>query len=169
MAIGCHLLLLNILNQQFNRFVLFSPSLLSSPQLFSSGLFSIRKSNSQNVCIQSWLFFFQGSTWILLARKLNYRIGGLNVIPEQINFLNPLLILILVPIFEGIVYPLARKVGMESNTIIRKDGLDCECYSTSKDGNGWNSHSDIIYYVWIHTGSPFPHTLPRRNAFNRIF
>lgn len=41
---------------------------------------------------------------------MNYQIGGLNVIPEQINFLNPLLILILVPIFEGFVYPLARKI-----------------------------------------------------------
>ncbi|GMT00762.1 hypothetical protein PENTCL1PPCAC_22936, partial [Pristionchus entomophagus] len=58
-----------------------------------------------------WALFDQkGSTWILLARKLNYQMGGINVIPEQINFLNPLLILILVPIFEVVVYPLARKI-----------------------------------------------------------
>ncbi|GMT28701.1 hypothetical protein PFISCL1PPCAC_19998, partial [Pristionchus fissidentatus] len=58
-----------------------------------------------------WALFDQkGSTWILLARKLNYRFGSVSIIPEQINFLNPLLILILVPIFEGVVYPLARKI-----------------------------------------------------------
>lgn len=88
-----------------------SVSLVFAPIILFWALFDQKVKLTK--CSYIWLLFFQGSTWILLARKLNYRIGGLNVIPEQINFLNPLLILILVPIFEGIVYPLARKVGME--------------------------------------------------------
>ncbi|KAF8368193.1 pept-3 [Pristionchus pacificus] len=88
---------------------------LASPQHSQLTIQSLRSFLSVSLVfapiILFWALFDQkGSTWILLARKLNYRIGGLNVIPEQINFLNPLLILILVPIFEGIVYPLARKI-----------------------------------------------------------
>ncbi|KAK6022208.1 hypothetical protein OSTOST_12104, partial [Ostertagia ostertagi] len=53
--------------------------------------------------------FFGGSTWVLQARRLNGRIGWLTVLPEQINILNPLIVLIMVPVFEGIIYPCARK------------------------------------------------------------
>ncbi|PIO77031.1 hypothetical protein TELCIR_00863 [Teladorsagia circumcincta] len=56
------------------------------------------------------LFDQQGSTWVLQARRLNGRIGWLTVLPEQINILNPLIVLIMVPVFEGIIYPCARKV-----------------------------------------------------------
>ncbi|PIO77030.1 hypothetical protein TELCIR_00862 [Teladorsagia circumcincta] len=56
------------------------------------------------------LFDQQGSTWVLQARRLNGRIGWLTVLPEQINILNPLIVLIMVPVFEGIIYPCARKL-----------------------------------------------------------
>ncbi|KAJ1369699.1 hypothetical protein KIN20_031228 [Parelaphostrongylus tenuis] len=56
------------------------------------------------------LFDQQGSTWVLQARRLNGRIGWINALPEQINILNPLIVIIMVPVFEGIIYPLARKV-----------------------------------------------------------
>ncbi|GMR57610.1 hypothetical protein PMAYCL1PPCAC_27805, partial [Pristionchus mayeri] len=88
---------------------------LASPEHDQSTIQSLRSFLAVSVVfapiVLFWALFDQkGSTWILLARKLNFQMGGINVIPEQINFLNPLLILILVPIFEGIVYPLARKV-----------------------------------------------------------
>ncbi|KAK6048468.1 hypothetical protein COOONC_14028 [Cooperia oncophora] len=56
------------------------------------------------------LFDQQGSTWVLQARRLDGRIGWLTVLPEQINILNPLIVLIMVPVFEGIIYPCARKL-----------------------------------------------------------
>uniref|UniRef100_A0A1I7WVH8 Peptide transporter 3 n=1 Tax=Heterorhabditis bacteriophora TaxID=37862 RepID=A0A1I7WVH8_HETBA len=56
------------------------------------------------------LFDQQGSTWVLQARRLDGRIGWLTVLPEQINTLNPLIVLIMVPIFEAFVYPAAKKV-----------------------------------------------------------
>ncbi|CAI4225729.1 unnamed protein product [Auanema sp. JU1783] len=55
------------------------------------------------------LFDQQGSTWVLQARRLDGRIGWLTVLPEQVNTLNPLIVLIMVPIFEGIVYPTVKK------------------------------------------------------------
>lgn len=52
----------------------------------------------------------QGSTWVLQGRRLNGKIGMLTVLPEQIQIMNPLLILLFVPICEGLVYPCVRKV-----------------------------------------------------------
>ncbi|KHJ76286.1 hypothetical protein OESDEN_24094 [Oesophagostomum dentatum] len=56
------------------------------------------------------LFDQQGSTWVLQARRLDGRVGWITVLPEQINILNPLIVIIMVPIFEGFIYPAARKV-----------------------------------------------------------
>ncbi|KAK6730929.1 hypothetical protein RB195_007415 [Necator americanus] len=55
------------------------------------------------------LFDQQGSTWVLQARRLNGRVGWITFLPEQINILNPLIVIIMVPVFEGIIYPTARK------------------------------------------------------------
>ncbi|VDM75451.1 unnamed protein product [Strongylus vulgaris] len=55
------------------------------------------------------LFDQQGSTWVLQARRLDGRIGWITVLPEQINILNPLIVIIMVPIFEAFIYPMARK------------------------------------------------------------
>lgn len=51
---------------------------------------------------------------MLQARRLNGRIGWVTVLPEQINTLNPLIVLITVPVFEAWVYPALRKVNLIS-------------------------------------------------------
>ncbi|CAB3407107.1 unnamed protein product [Caenorhabditis bovis] len=56
------------------------------------------------------LFDQQGSTWVLQARRLDGRVGFFSILPEQIHAINPICVLILVPIFEAIVYPALRKV-----------------------------------------------------------
>ncbi|CAO4362441.1 unnamed protein product [Caenorhabditis nigoni] len=56
------------------------------------------------------LFDQQGSTWVLQARRLDGRVGHFSILPEQIHAINPICVLILVPIFEGWVYPALRKV-----------------------------------------------------------
>ncbi|KAJ1346902.1 hypothetical protein KIN20_001829 [Parelaphostrongylus tenuis] len=56
------------------------------------------------------LFDQQGSTWVLQARRLDGRIGWINALPKQINILNPLIVIIMVPVFEGIIYPFAKTV-----------------------------------------------------------
>lgn len=56
------------------------------------------------------LFDQQGSTWVLQARRLDGRVGHFSILPEQIHAINPVCVLILVPIFEGWVYPALRKI-----------------------------------------------------------
>ncbi|VDN35255.1 unnamed protein product [Gongylonema pulchrum] len=55
------------------------------------------------------VLFGPGSTWVLQARRMDGRVGPFTILPDQINTLNPLIILIMVPIFEAFIYPTARK------------------------------------------------------------
>lgn len=56
------------------------------------------------------LFLLQGSTWVLQARRMDGRVGPLTILPDQMNTVNPLMIILLVPIFEAFIYPGLRKV-----------------------------------------------------------
>ncbi|MFH4976393.1 hypothetical protein AB6A40_003102 [Gnathostoma spinigerum] len=55
------------------------------------------------------LFDQQGSTWVLQGRRMDGRIGPFTILPDQMNILNPLLVLILVPLFEAVIYPTVRR------------------------------------------------------------
>lgn len=53
-----------------------------------------------------WALFEQiGSSWVLQAQKMDRLIWGIEVLPSQIQAANPLLIMLLVPLFSYIVYP----------------------------------------------------------------
>ncbi|KAJ6665476.1 hypothetical protein lerEdw1_003317 [Lerista edwardsae] len=52
------------------------------------------------------LFDQQGSRWTLQATKMNADFGGLVLQPDQMQFLNPLLILVFIPLFDFGLYPL---------------------------------------------------------------
>ncbi|KAK6165515.1 hypothetical protein SNE40_022431 [Patella caerulea] len=53
------------------------------------------------------LFDQQGSRWTLQAEQMDGHVGSWGRIkPDQLQVLNPILILVLIPIFEHIVYPL---------------------------------------------------------------
>nr|XP_006819236.1 PREDICTED: solute carrier family 15 member 2-like [Saccoglossus kowalevskii] len=56
------------------------------------------------------LFDQQGSTWTLQATQMNGQLGDsqVTVKPDQMQVLNPFLILLLIPIFDNIIYPLLR-------------------------------------------------------------
>ncbi|XP_018089583.1 peptide transporter 2 isoform X1 [Xenopus laevis] len=54
------------------------------------------------------LFDQQGSRWTLQATRMNSDFGGFVLQPDQIQILNPLLILILIPVFDLGIYPLIR-------------------------------------------------------------
>uniref|UniRef100_H3AP32 Solute carrier family 15 member 2 n=1 Tax=Latimeria chalumnae TaxID=7897 RepID=H3AP32_LATCH len=55
------------------------------------------------------LFDQQGSRWTLQATRMNADFGGFNIKPDQMQTLNPLLILIMIPIFDLGIYPLIKK------------------------------------------------------------
>ncbi|XP_062974726.1 solute carrier family 15 member 2 [Elgaria multicarinata webbii] len=52
------------------------------------------------------LFDQQGSRWTLQATKMNADFGGFVLQPDQMQFLNPLLILVFIPVFDFGLYPL---------------------------------------------------------------
>ncbi|KAI1706909.1 POT family domain-containing protein [Ditylenchus destructor] len=56
------------------------------------------------------LFDQQGSTWVLQARRMDGRVGPITILPDQMNTFNPLIIIIMVPIFEAFLYPALKKV-----------------------------------------------------------
>lgn len=61
------------------------------------------------------LFYQQGSRWVFQALRMNGNIGFYTIIPDQLNVLNPLLVLLLIPLFENAIYPLLTKVGIKSD------------------------------------------------------
>lgn len=59
------------------------------------------------------LFDQQGSRWTLQAEEMDGDIGALGTIkPDQVQALNPVFILIMIPIFETVIYPLLRKCNL---------------------------------------------------------
>jgi POT family proton-dependent oligopeptide transporter len=58
-----------------------------------------------------WALFDQtGSSWVLQAEDLDRHWLGINWLPSQIQAINPIMIVILVPIFGFVIYPLIDKV-----------------------------------------------------------
>uniref|UniRef100_A0A915IW46 Uncharacterized protein n=1 Tax=Romanomermis culicivorax TaxID=13658 RepID=A0A915IW46_ROMCU len=64
----------------------------------------------------------QGSTWQLQATRMSPKFGPLTVLPNQMLMLNPLLIIILVPIFEIFLYPCLSKLNLLKKPL-RRMGL----------------------------------------------
>nr|APX43178.1 solute carrier family 15 member 1 [Sphyrna tiburo] len=55
------------------------------------------------------LFDQQGSRWTFQATRMNGNFGGLDIQPDQMQTVNPILILIMVPVVDVIIYPLIAK------------------------------------------------------------
>lgn len=51
-----------------------------------------------------------GSSWVLQAEKMDRRFLGIDWLEAQVQIINPVLILVLVPIFDIVIYPLVGKV-----------------------------------------------------------
>ncbi len=58
-----------------------------------------------------WALFDQtGSSWVLQAQKMDRMIAGYEVLPSQIQAANPLLIMLLIPLFSYGLYPALQRV-----------------------------------------------------------
>ncbi|MFK7959042.1 MAG: hypothetical protein AB8G96_00830 [Phycisphaerales bacterium] len=69
-----------------------------------------------------WALFDQtGSAWVLQADKMDRTFLGIEWLPSQIQALNPLFILILIPVFTYILYPMINSVV--KLTPLRKIGI----------------------------------------------
>lgn len=58
------------------------------------------------------LYDQQGSRWTFQATRMDGDIGFYDLKPDQMQVVNPLLILTFIPLFEAIFYPLLAKVGI---------------------------------------------------------
>ncbi|XP_035204738.1 peptide transporter family 2-like isoform X1 [Stegodyphus dumicola] len=58
------------------------------------------------------LFDQQASRWTLQATRLNGEFYGYHIKPDQMQVINPFLIIIFVPLFEYCIYPLASKCNL---------------------------------------------------------
>jgi len=66
------------------------------------------------------LFEQQGSRWIVQAKRMNGKItDSFTIKPDQMQVFNPLLILCLIPVFETVVYPLMKKIGLPTGATFR--------------------------------------------------
>lgn len=66
-----------------------------------------------------WTLFDQsGSRWTFQANKMDGNLGWFDILPDQMQAINPLFILTLIPICEVLVYPLIAKIKI--NTLLRK-------------------------------------------------
>ncbi len=53
-----------------------------------------------------WALFDQtGSAWVLQAQQMDRQVFGVELLPAQIQAANPLLVMVLIPLFSYVVYP----------------------------------------------------------------
>ncbi|XP_010012980.1 PREDICTED: solute carrier family 15 member 1, partial [Nestor notabilis] len=65
------------------------------------------------------LFDQQGSRWTLQATTMDGNFGSVQIQPDQMQTVNPILIIIMVPVMDAVVYPLIKKCKI-SFTPLRK-------------------------------------------------
>ena len=60
-----------------------------------------------------WALFDQkASAWVLQARRMDLEVGPFTFEPAQLQFINPALVMMLIPIMAGYVYPLSKRIGL---------------------------------------------------------
>ena len=58
------------------------------------------------------LYDQQGTRWTIQAMKMNGDTFGWTILPDQMTVANPILIILLIPLFNQIIYPAMGKVGI---------------------------------------------------------
>uniref|UniRef100_F6SF16 Solute carrier family 15 member 2-like n=1 Tax=Ciona intestinalis TaxID=7719 RepID=F6SF16_CIOIN len=61
----------------------------------------------------------QGSTWTLQAESMSGHLGAITLEPDQIQVMNPILILMLIPLFDFVIYPFLAKWNMLTTPLQR--------------------------------------------------
>ncbi|XP_059955909.1 solute carrier family 15 member 2 isoform X2 [Mesoplodon densirostris] len=59
----------------------------------------------------------QGSRWTLQATRMNGNLGFFVLQPDQMQVLNPFLVLIFIPLFDLVIYPLVSKCGINFTSL----------------------------------------------------
>ncbi|CAH2223630.1 solute carrier family 15 member 1 [Pelobates cultripes] len=65
------------------------------------------------------LFDQQGSRWTLQATTMDGNFGAIQIQPDQMQTVNPILIIVMVPIMDAVVYPLIKKCKLNFSPLKR--------------------------------------------------
>ena len=68
------------------------------------------------------LFSQQGSSWTLQAEQMDGSLGSTELRSDQIQFFNPVLVLILIPLFDVVMYPSLEKCGIKLTSLKKMVG-----------------------------------------------
>jgi POT family proton-dependent oligopeptide transporter len=67
-----------------------------------------------------WAMWDQNlSEWVLQAAKMDRTIFGYSLLPEQVQTVNPIFLLTMIPIFTYFVYPFFEKIGIKTTPLRR--------------------------------------------------
>uniref|UniRef100_A0A834R3F6 Oligopeptide transporter 1 n=1 Tax=Sarcoptes scabiei TaxID=52283 RepID=A0A834R3F6_SARSC len=58
------------------------------------------------------LFDQQASRWTLQAIRMNGQLGNYTIKPDQIQVINPLLVILFIPVFDYLIYPFMNTIGL---------------------------------------------------------
>lgn len=61
------------------------------------------------------LYQQQNSRWVFMAQKMNGDLGFFTVHPDQVSLVNSILVIILLPIFDYLIYPMLAKIGIKNH------------------------------------------------------
>ncbi|XP_048525946.1 peptide transporter family 1-like isoform X3 [Dendroctonus ponderosae] len=65
------------------------------------------------------LFDQQGSRWTFQASHMDGNLFGSQIVPDQMQVINPLMVLVLIPLFDKLLYPLCEKAQLLTNPLHR--------------------------------------------------
>ena len=67
-----------------------------------------------------WMLFDQkASTWVVQAKSMDLQVGSWTFEPSQMQLVNPLLVMLLIPLTTGIIYPAFQRWGYELTPLRR--------------------------------------------------
>ena len=116
-----------------------------------------------------WAIFDQtGSSWVLQTEQMNRNFLGHQWLPSQVQAVNPILILVSIPIFTYVLYPLGDKVW--KLTPLRKIGIGfvftAAAFALSAIIETWitSGSTAVISAMWADLGAAAPEgvTMPTK-------
>jgi proton-dependent oligopeptide transporter, POT family len=67
-----------------------------------------------------WMLFDQkASTWVVQAKSMNPQVGEFTFQASQMQFINPALVMVLIPVLAAVVYPAFQRLGWELTPLRR--------------------------------------------------
>lgn len=68
-----------------------------------------------------WSLYDQHSSrWVFMANDMNRTVGKVTFLTEQVQVLNPLLTLTMIPVFDRLIYPFFKKIGVNLHPLKHK-------------------------------------------------